>query len=82
MLLRNLEKRGIVKLQPVGKAYQVSLNKDSYILKSVVEPIFVAEQNTIRALIHQLGPSSPIGESLPLQSSEVLQEVKKRLPAT
>ncbi|MDG6906034.1 MAG: MarR family transcriptional regulator [Nitrososphaerota archaeon] len=56
VVLRNLERRGIVKLQPVGKASQVSLNEESYILKSIVEPMSKAEQNTLRALLSSIKP--------------------------
>lgn len=55
-VLRELEKRGMVKIQPVGKAYQVSLNRDSYILKSIVEPVFKAEENTLNSLISTIKP--------------------------
>ena len=49
--LRDMEKRGIVTLQPVGKAYQVGLSEESYILKSIVEPMFKAEENTLKTFI-------------------------------
>jgi len=55
-VVKGLEKRGIVKLQPVGKAHQVSLNEESYILKSVVEPIFKAEKGTLSSLISAIKP--------------------------
>ena len=45
-VLKELERRGVVRLQPVGKAYQVSLNKESYIVNSLIEPLFAAEKNT------------------------------------
>jgi len=50
-VLRGLESRGVVRLQPVGRAHQVSLNDESYVLKSVIEPLFVAERNTINSLV-------------------------------
>ncbi|MCL4437274.1 MAG: MarR family transcriptional regulator [Thaumarchaeota archaeon] len=55
-VLKTLEKRGVVRLQPVGRAYQVSLNEESYILKSVIEPLFRAEENTVGALISTIKP--------------------------
>src|SRR6267143_2005010 len=33
-VVKDLEKKGIVRLQPVGRAYQVILNDESYTLKS------------------------------------------------
>jgi predicted nucleotidyltransferase len=47
----DLEKLGIVQVQPVGKAYQISLNKKSYILNKIIEPIFKAEQNSLQEVI-------------------------------
>ncbi len=55
-VLRELEPRGIVKLQPVGRAYQVTLNDQSYILRSVIEPLFAAEERTIESLIADIRP--------------------------
>src|SRR3990170_2678010 len=50
-VLKTLEKRGVVRLQPIGRAYQVSLNEESYILKSMIEPLFRAEENTLSSLL-------------------------------
>ena len=55
-VLRGLERRGVVKLQPVGRAQLVSLNEESYILKSVVEPLFEAEKETLSSLISTIRP--------------------------
>ena len=41
-----LEKFGIVQIQPVGRAHQISLNEKSYVLKEVIEPILKAEKKT------------------------------------
>lgn len=51
LVVKNLERRGIVKMQPVGRAYQVILNGESYTLKSIVEPMIKAEENTLNSLI-------------------------------
>jgi predicted nucleotidyltransferase len=51
LVIHDLEKLGIVKIQPVGKAYQISLNEQSYIFNKVIEPIIEAEKNTIHELI-------------------------------
>jgi predicted nucleotidyltransferase len=55
-VLKELEKRGVVKLQPVGKAYQVSLNKESYIVNSLIEPLFAAEKDTVASLVSAVAP--------------------------
>ena len=45
-----------MKLQPVGRAYQVSLNEESYITKSIIEPLFTAERETVNSLISAVKP--------------------------
>ena len=55
-VLKELERRGVVRLQPVGKAYQVRLNKESYIVSSLIEPLFAAEQSTVGSLISAIAP--------------------------
>jgi predicted nucleotidyltransferase len=49
--LGELEKFGIVQIQPVGRAHQVSLNKKSYVLTKIIEPILKAEENTLAEVI-------------------------------
>lgn len=46
-----MEKFGIVRIQPVGRAHQVTLNYKSYMLNKIVEPIFIAESKTLDELI-------------------------------
>ncbi|MDG6940051.1 MAG: MarR family transcriptional regulator [Nitrososphaerota archaeon] len=53
---KELERRGIVRLQPVGRAQQVSLNEESYVLKSLIEPLFKAEERTLESLISTIRP--------------------------
>ena len=55
-VVRELEKRGVVNLQPVGRAHLVTLNEKSYILKSVVAPVFRAEKSTVSSLISTIKP--------------------------
>ena len=50
-VVKELESRGVVKVQPVGRAHQISLNEESYILKSVIEPLFTAEKDTVGSLV-------------------------------
>ncbi|MFY9300738.1 MAG: nucleotidyltransferase domain-containing protein [Candidatus Nitrosotenuis sp.] len=45
--LNELEKFGIVQIQPVGRAYQVSLNEKSYVLSKIIKPILKAEEKTL-----------------------------------
>ena len=49
-ILRRLEGRGMVRLQAVGRAQQVTVNSQSYYLKSLAIPLFQAERETVRAL--------------------------------
>lgn len=54
LVIHDLEKFGIVKIQPIGRAYQLELNKESYLLKKIIEPIIKAEKNTINELVQVL----------------------------
>ena len=56
LVVKDLESRGVVRLQPVGKAHQVVLNDESYILKSIVEPMIKAEENTLNSLVSTIRP--------------------------
>ncbi len=49
--VNDLEKLGIVQVQPVGKAHQISLNKKSYVLNKIIEPIFKAEQQSFQEVM-------------------------------
>ncbi len=51
LIIHELENFGIVKIQPVGRAYQLELNKNSYILNKVIEPMVQAEKNTLGKLL-------------------------------
>lgn len=55
-VVKELEKRAVIKLQPVGRAYQITLNEDSYILRSIVEPLFKAEKEVIKELVRTIRP--------------------------
>ncbi len=56
LVVKTLERRGVVRLQPVGNARQVVLNDESYILKSMVEPVIEAEANTLDSLVSTVRP--------------------------
>ncbi len=47
LTVHKLEKFGIIKIQPVGRAYQLELNKKSYILTKILEPMIKAETSTL-----------------------------------
>ncbi|MDE1832397.1 MAG: hypothetical protein KGI02_08530 [Thaumarchaeota archaeon] len=49
--ITKLEKFGIVQVQPVGRAHQISLNEESYVLNEIIEPIFQAEEKTTTKVI-------------------------------
>jgi predicted nucleotidyltransferase len=49
--VNDLEKLGIVQIQPVGRSHQVSLNEKSYVLKKIIEPMFMAEKQTFDQVI-------------------------------
>jgi len=49
--LSELEKYGIVQIQPVGRAHQISLNEKSYILNKIVKPILKTENETLDEVI-------------------------------
>ncbi len=51
LTIHDLERLGIVKIQPVGRAYQLDLNKKSYILNKIIEPIIESEKNTLTEIL-------------------------------
>jgi len=55
-VLKGLESRGVVRLQPIGRAHQVTLNDESYVLKSIIEPLFAAERDTVNSLVFAIRP--------------------------
>lgn len=51
VVVEHLEKHGIIRIQPIGKAYQISLNEKSYVLNKIIKPILRAEEETLRELV-------------------------------
>lgn len=49
-----LERLGIVQIQPIGRSYQVSLNEKSYILKKIIAPMFIAEERLFDQVVATL----------------------------
>lgn len=49
--INDLENLGIVQVQPVGRAHQISLNERSYVLIKIIEPILEAEEKSLDEVI-------------------------------
>lgn len=54
LTIHDFEKLGIIKVQPIGRAHQLSFNKKNYILNKIIEPIFKAEEKTLEELLKTL----------------------------
>jgi predicted nucleotidyltransferase len=50
-VVQELEKYGIVSIQPVGRAYLISLNKMNYFVRRILKPIIEAEEDTVDELV-------------------------------
>jgi len=57
LTIHDLEDIGIVKVQPVGRSHQLSLNKKSFILNRIVRPAFKAEEDALSELAKVLKKS-------------------------
>lgn len=51
LTVHDLERFGIIKIQPVGRAYQLELNKKSYVLEKIIWPIIESEKNTLKEVL-------------------------------
>jgi predicted nucleotidyltransferase len=54
LVAHDLEKIGVMKIQPIGRAYHLELNYESYIVNQIIEPVIKAEKNTISQLTQVL----------------------------
>jgi len=54
VVAEKLEERGIIRIQPVGRSYQILLNEKSYVLNKIVKQTILAEEKTLDALISVL----------------------------
>lgn len=54
LIVHDLEKMGIIKIQPIGRAYHLELNEKSYLLSEIIEPAINVEKNTMNELIQVL----------------------------
>ena len=55
-ILARLEGMGVVRLQPVGRAFQVTLNEEGYFVRSAVEPLLKAEESALPELVSTIKP--------------------------
>lgn len=51
VLVQDLEKYGVIRVQPVGRSYLITLNEQNYILNKILKQIIKAEQDTLNELI-------------------------------
>lgn len=55
-VVKMLERRRIVNIEIIGKAYRVTPNEDSYFLNAVIQPLFEAEKETLGSLLSTIRP--------------------------
>lgn len=53
--VQELERYGILTIQPVGRSYLIALNSKSYLLNRILKPMIRAEEQTLTELITTLG---------------------------
>ena len=51
VIVQELEKYGIVTIQPVGRSYLIKLNERSYFVNRILRPIVKAEEETVAELV-------------------------------
>jgi predicted nucleotidyltransferase len=51
LVAKRLEEIGVIRLEPVGKSYQVLLNERNYVLNKIMKQIIIAEENTFGELL-------------------------------
>ena len=51
IVVQELEKYGIVTIQPVGRSYLVELNERNYFVNRILKPIVKAEEGTVAELV-------------------------------
>jgi len=54
LVAEKLKERGIIRIQPVGRSYQVLLNEKSYVLNNIAKQAILAEEKTLGVLISVL----------------------------
>ena len=51
VIIEELEKFGVIRIQPIGKAYHLTLNEKSYVFNKIVKPLLAAEKKTLEELV-------------------------------
>ena len=54
LVVRQLEEAGVLKLQPVGRSFLVTLNDESFVLQRIMKPVIRAESETLTELVRLL----------------------------
>ncbi len=54
LVVRQLEEAGVLKLQPVGRSFLVTLNNESFVLQRIMKPVFQGESETLTELVKLL----------------------------
>ena len=54
LVARQLEEDGILRLQPVGRSFLVTLNDESFVVQRIMKPVIRAESETISELVKLL----------------------------
>jgi predicted nucleotidyltransferase len=54
LAVKQLEKFGVLSIRPVGRSYMLSVNKDSYILNSILKPAVRGEQGMMEEFLDTL----------------------------
>ncbi len=54
LVVKHLEEAGVLRLQPVGRSFLITLNEQSFILRRIMKPIINAENETMNELIKLL----------------------------
>lgn len=75
VIIGQLERVGIVMVQPVGRALSVSLNEKSYVLNKILKPIIRAEEETLNELLSIL--RKYLGEDKKIISAVLFGSVAK-----
>ncbi|MGI0020422.1 MAG: nucleotidyltransferase domain-containing protein [Nitrososphaera sp.] len=52
--VQQLERYGVLRVQPAGRSYVLSLNNDSYVLDKILQPAIKAERDTLPTLVRLL----------------------------
>src|SRR5487761_593696 len=51
LVAKRLQELGLIRLEPVGKSYQVLLNEKNYVLNKIMKQIIIAEEKTFDELL-------------------------------